>query len=84
MAERFPEAAAAYGKAIDMIDTPRQAHWVLYYTRGIANERAGDWPAAEADFRKALELEPDQPLVLNYLGYSHGREAARTSTRRSA
>ena len=43
---------------------------MLYYTRGIANERAGDWPAAEADFRQALELQPDQPLVLNYLGYS--------------
>ena len=45
-------------------------HWPLYYTRGIANERAGNWPAAEADFREALKLEPDQPLVLNYLGYS--------------
>ena len=70
MAERFPEAAAAYGEAIAKIDEPRQAHWVLYYTRGIANERAGDWRAAEADFRKALELQPGQPLVLNYLGYS--------------
>ena len=45
-------------------------HWVLFYTRGISNERAGDWPAAEADFREALKLQPDQPLVLNYLGYS--------------
>jgi tetratricopeptide (TPR) repeat protein len=70
MAERFPEAVRAYTKAIDRIGTPRQAHWVLFYTRGIANERARDWQAAEADFRKALELEPGQPLVLNYLGYS--------------
>src|SRR5690606_16124011 len=45
--------------------------WVLYYTRGIAHERTKDWPAAEADFRKALELRPDQPAVLNYLGYSY-------------
>jgi Flp pilus assembly protein TadD len=69
-AERFPAAAEAYSRAIELIDTPRPAHWVLYYTRGIARERSGDWPAAEADFRQALELEPDQPLVLNYLGYS--------------
>ena len=69
-AERYPEAVAAYGKAIALIDTPMPAHWPLYYTRGIANERAGNWPAAEADFREALKLEPDQPLVLNYLGYS--------------
>jgi tetratricopeptide (TPR) repeat protein len=69
-AERYPEAVEAYSRAIALIDTPRQAHWVLYYTRGIANERAGNWPAAEADFRQALKLEPEQPLVLNYLGYS--------------
>lgn len=68
--ERFAAAAEAYGRAIDLIDTPQQAHWVIFYTRGIAHERAGDWEAAEADFRQALELQPDQPLVLNYLGYS--------------
>jgi Flp pilus assembly protein TadD len=70
MAERFPEAVVAYTRAIDRIETPKEPHWILFYTRGISNERAGSWPAAEADFRKALELQPDQPLVLNYLGYS--------------
>jgi tetratricopeptide (TPR) repeat protein len=70
MAERFPEAVAAYSRAIARIEEPMPGHWVLYYTRGISNERAGDWPKAEADFREALKLEPDQPLVLNYLGYS--------------
>jgi tetratricopeptide (TPR) repeat protein len=68
--ERFAEAAAAYSRAIELIDTPQEAHWVIFYTRGIAYERAGDWEASEADFREALVLEPDQPLVLNYLGYS--------------
>ena len=70
MAERFPEAVVAYTRAIDRIAEPMPLHWILFYTRGISNERAGDWPAAEADFREALKLEPDQPLVLNYLGYS--------------
>jgi Flp pilus assembly protein TadD len=70
VAERYPEAAEAYGRALALVDTPRQPHWVLFYTRAIANERAGQWDAAEADFRKALELQPDQPMVLNYLGYS--------------
>jgi tetratricopeptide (TPR) repeat protein len=70
MAERFPEAVEAYGRAIALVDDPQPVHWVLFYTRGIANERAGNWDDAEADFRAALELEPDQPLVLNYLGYS--------------
>ena len=45
-------------------------HWRLFYVRGIAFERLGEWPKAEADFLRALELEPDQPLVLNYLGYT--------------
>ena len=70
MAERFDESAKAYDAAIALVATPMPVHWPLYYTRGIANERAGNWPAAEADFRAALKLEPDQPLVLNYLGYS--------------
>lgn len=68
--EKFPEAAAAYTRAIEIAGEPREAHWVLFYTRGISYERAGDWPKAEADFREALKLEPNQPLVLNYLGYS--------------
>jgi tetratricopeptide (TPR) repeat protein len=70
MAERYPEAVTAYSKAVELIETPTPGYWGLFYTRGIANERAGDWPAAEADFREALKLKPDQPLVLNYLGYS--------------
>ena len=68
--ERYLEAAEAYTRAVELIDTPQLPHWVLYYTRAIAWERGGEWERAEADFRKALELEPDQPLVLNYLGYS--------------
>ena len=48
--------------------TARQ--WRLFYSRGIALERSQQWPRAETDLRRALELEPEQPLVLNYLGYS--------------
>jgi len=60
----------AYTGAIAMIDTEVPSDWRTYYVRGIANERTDNWEDAEADFRKALELAPDQPLVLNYLGYS--------------
>ena len=70
VAERYGEAAEAYDAAIALVPDPQPVHWVLYYTRGISNERAGNWPAAEADFREALVLSPDQPMVLNYLGYS--------------
>ncbi len=66
----FKEAAAAYDRAIAAVAKPDAGHWTLFYFRGIAHERTKQWPKAEADFRKALELQPDQPLVLNYLGYS--------------
>lgn len=67
---RFDEAARAYGRAIDLLGTPQVAHWPIYYTRGITHEREGRWDEAEADFRQALALQPEQPQVLNYLGYS--------------
>ncbi len=66
----FAEAAEAYSGALQSIGAPNQSHWSIYYSRGIAYERLKRWPEAEADFRKALELSPEQPLVLNYLGYS--------------
>ena len=68
--ERYPEAIGAYDTAISRLKKPEPRHWPLYYTRGIAHERSKQWPKAEADFHKALELSPDQPHVLNYLGYS--------------
>ena len=69
-ASRFNEAADAYTRAIDKIANPQQDHWTLFYTRATTLERSNQWELAEADFLKALELEPDQPYVLNYLGYS--------------
>lgn len=67
---RFPEAVAAYDRAIARIGTPNRANWPLFYARGIAHERVGTWPKAESDFLYALQLAPDQPSVLNYLGYA--------------
>ena len=66
----YDDAIEAYTKAIDLFDEPERSQWFLFYARGISNERSGNWEAAEADFRTALELNPDQPQVLNYLGYS--------------
>lgn len=68
--ERFREAAAAYDEALSRVPSPAAEDWPLFYARGIARERSGDWPRAEADLLKALELAPDQPYVLNYLGYT--------------
>jgi tetratricopeptide (TPR) repeat protein len=66
----FNEAAEVYTRGIETLDAPEAQHWGLFYNRGICYERTDRWPEAEADFKQALQLYPDQPLVLNYLGYS--------------
>jgi tetratricopeptide (TPR) repeat protein len=68
--KHFPEAVRAYDQAIAMLRHPGASDWVLFYARGSALERAHEWPRAEADMNRALELSPDQPFVLNFLGYS--------------
>lgn len=68
--ERFDEAVKAYDMALERYETEERGQWFIYYARGISLERLDEWDRAEADFRKALELNPDQPQVLNYLGYS--------------
>jgi tetratricopeptide (TPR) repeat protein len=68
--ERFKEAIAAYDEAVARIDEMEKRHWALLYARGIALERAKLWQRAEDDLLRALELQPGQPYVLNYLGYS--------------
>jgi tetratricopeptide (TPR) repeat protein len=66
----FAACGDTYSKAIATIPNPGKSNWVLFYFRGICYERSNQWPKAEADMQKALALYPDQPLVLNYLGYS--------------
>ena len=69
--KRFNEAADAYDQAVQRIAAAGlPERWALFYDRGIALERSAQWQRAEADLQHSLELKPDQPLVLNYLGYS--------------
>ncbi|WP_235441716.1 tetratricopeptide repeat protein [Rhabdonatronobacter sediminivivens] len=68
--EQFTEAIDVYERAIALIDDPERRHWVLYYTYAISLERDGRFAEAEPWFRRTLEFVPDNPSVLNYLGYS--------------
>lgn len=67
---RFEDASRAYDAAIALLGTPDENDWRLFFSRGICHERQKRWDLAQADLRKALDLSPDQPQVLNYLGYS--------------
>lgn len=64
--KRYAEAEPLYSRLI----AAESGNWRLYFARGAARERLGRWPDAEADMQRALELAPDQPDVMNYLGYS--------------
>jgi tetratricopeptide (TPR) repeat protein len=68
--ENYKAASEIYDEAAAALAAPERANWNIFYQRGIAYERLKQWDKAEPNFRKALELFPDQPQVLNYLGYS--------------
>jgi tetratricopeptide (TPR) repeat protein len=68
--KKFEDAAKVYTVAIDRLGKLEPEDWQLFYYRGISYERAKQWPSAESDFKKALELSPDEPYVLNYLAYT--------------
>jgi tetratricopeptide (TPR) repeat protein len=67
--DRWEEADAAYTEIIDSLNPAQGSDWFVYFARGAARERMGRWDLAEADARRALELAPDQPEALNFLGY---------------
>ena len=67
--KRYAEAAIAYTQALERFHGPEIETWALYFSRGACFERIQDWSRAESDFRWALRLNPDQPDVMNYLGY---------------
>jgi tetratricopeptide (TPR) repeat protein len=68
--KQYAEAIDTYSRALAGKSKPEKTDWPIYYFRGISYEREKRWPEAEADLLQALALYPDQPLVLNYLGYS--------------
>ena len=70
-AKDYKDMAALYDRAVEAIGpVPTRNHWSVFFQRAIAYERLKEWEKAEPNFRKALELNPEQPQVLNYLGYS--------------
>ena len=73
--KKFADCVVTYSQGIDILPKTSDKSadkntWVYYYYRGICEERSKQWSKAEADMRKALDMQPEQPHVLNYLGYS--------------
>ncbi|MDD9901905.1 MAG: tetratricopeptide repeat protein [Alphaproteobacteria bacterium] len=68
--ESFAQAVEAYDAALTNIDELTEKHWPIIYARGMALERMNKWNMAEKDLLKALELQPENPMILNYIGYT--------------
>jgi tetratricopeptide (TPR) repeat protein len=70
--DRPGEGATAYERAIAIVGdgAAEQPLWALWLVKGGAHERAGNWADGLAGLRRAYELAPEQPMVLNYLGYA--------------
>lgn len=68
--DRFAEAEAAYDRTLALTPEGTGRLWYLHFMRALAREGQGDWPGTESDLRAALALAPDQPQLLNHLGYS--------------
>lgn len=68
--ENFIQAVSVYDEILAEIGEPAEAHWALVYARGMSLERANDWDRAEKDLLLALTFQPDNPMILNYIGYT--------------
>lgn len=68
--EQFSESIEYYDRAINTLRNPTERDWIIYFSRGVSYERMGEWAKAERDLQSALSLNPKEPSVLNYLGYS--------------
>ena len=66
--ENFAASEPIYTELIEA--SGDDVDWRLYFFRAVVRERLDRWPDAEADLLRALEIEPNQPDVLNYLGYT--------------
>ncbi|MEJ0023045.1 MAG: tetratricopeptide repeat protein [Alphaproteobacteria bacterium] len=69
-AEQWKEAEAIYDGLIAESQPPKPTDWSLYFARAACREQLDRWSEAEADLKQALQLAPDQPEALNFLGYS--------------
>ena len=68
--EAFEESITYYTQAIKSIGKIRVSDWSIYFSRAMSYEGLGNWLEAEKDLQSALKASPEQPTVLNYLGYS--------------
>lgn len=68
--DRDEEALIAYSRALEIAGPDDLGRWRLLFARAVTRFWLDDWDAAETDFRAAIDLQPSEPSLLNYYGYS--------------
>ena len=66
--EQFQESTSILDDLIG--DRSKATDWQLLYMRAVDESESGRWPDAERDLQAALTLRPNEPELLNFLGYS--------------
>jgi len=69
-AGKFTDSVDAYDRAEKSVVHLSKRDWPMFYARAMAKEKLKRLDDSEADIQAALKLSPDQPELLNYLGYS--------------
>jgi tetratricopeptide (TPR) repeat protein len=72
--QRYADAAAAYTAALTRMRADDSRRAAVLFTRGVSHDEVKQEDAAETDLTQAAALAPDQPLILNYLGYRWANE----------
>ena len=67
---QYGAAIDAYNRAIRLMSPLDGEDWRILFARATAYDRSRQWPKAQSDLQHALRLAPNQPFLLNYLGYS--------------
>jgi tetratricopeptide (TPR) repeat protein len=70
--KRYNEAAGVYARAVALANAQglKAQLWPLLLLQANALEQAGRWPETKAALQQGLALAPEQPLLLNFMGYS--------------
>ena len=68
--KRYSAAGDAYGRAVALSNGQTSDLWTLHLLRASALEQANRWPEAKQALQQGLAASPDQPLLLNFLGYA--------------
>lgn len=68
--EHYSDAVTVYEAALKTLKEEKSQHWPIYFAIGTSFDKLGNWLEAEKKLKRSLALSPNQPDVLNYLGYS--------------